>query len=35
MPAVHSGQANKGEGDKTVPIDRNELEFGIFLKIPY
>ena len=28
---VHSGRVIKGEGDKTVPIYRNEWNFGIFL----
>ena len=27
---LHSGQAINEGGDKTVPIDRNEKEFGIF-----
>ena len=30
---VHSGRVIKGEGDKTVPIERNEWQFGIFLQI--
>ena len=29
----HSGQVIKGGGDKTVPIERKELKFGIFFKI--
>ena len=31
--ALHSGRVIKGEGDKTVPIDRNEWNFGIFFEI--
>ena len=29
--ALHSGQFIKGGGDKTVPIDRNEWKFSIYL----
>ena len=30
---VHSGRVFKGEGDKTVPTDRNKWNFGIFFEI--
>ena len=30
---MHSGQLIMGGGDKTVPIDRNELKFGICFRI--
>ena len=30
---VHSGRVIKGEGDKTVPTDINERNFGIFFEI--
>ena len=30
---MHSGRVIKGEGDKTVPTDRNEWKFGISFEI--